>query len=196
MLLAATITSVQVTVPLAVFEITHWDDVPKDKEDGLLENPCWPSMIVPNDPGFVLLTNDNFYKSDSRGKIASSTIFKYASPPDVSITGHLNTLWSATPNPRQDPTSAEPGDVEEIAPGNTPRGLVLVRRSQNGTEVEEWVDWKELEEQGYLSEAVISSPAEVEAIPTPVIVVQNAKSTLSTVVRTGLTAGLPATTGA
>lgn len=186
-----------------MFEIKDWDNLPNDPEDGLEQNPCWPSMIVPNDPGFALLTDDNYYTSNAKGKLASSTKNKYASAPDPAITAHLTPLWSATKSVKPATTStAEPADddtedVEEDNEGNsiTPRGLVIVRSIQNGTEVEEWVDWRELEEQGIWREAVISGPAEVEALPTPVVAVQNAKSTLSTVVRTGVTAGLPATTG-
>ncbi|OBR02336.1 Chitinase [Colletotrichum higginsianum IMI 349063] len=53
-------TSLKVTIPNAVFEINHWEQTPA-KDDGLWDNPCWPSMLRPNDPGYALLTNDAWY---------------------------------------------------------------------------------------------------------------------------------------
>ncbi len=49
----------------AVFSLTFdWAGVPKPDEKnsfGLQMNPCWPQAILPNDPGFALLTNDPWY---------------------------------------------------------------------------------------------------------------------------------------
>ena len=32
-----------------------------DRDDGLWDNPCWPNMLAPDDPGFVLMTFDPWY---------------------------------------------------------------------------------------------------------------------------------------
>ncbi|KAI1804250.1 carbohydrate-binding module family 24 protein [Daldinia bambusicola] len=40
----------------------HAKQPPKD--DGLRDNPCWPSGAAKNDPGFVLLTYDPWYKGN------------------------------------------------------------------------------------------------------------------------------------
>ncbi|KAK7947723.1 uncharacterized protein PG986_008609 [Apiospora aurea] len=41
-----------------------WDNLPVDNVwYGLRDNPCWPSDLAPNDPGWALLTNDEFYET-------------------------------------------------------------------------------------------------------------------------------------
>ncbi|KAL1835525.1 hypothetical protein VTJ49DRAFT_6539 [Mycothermus thermophilus] len=42
------------------FTITAWDHQPLPN-DGLNANPCWPSRIAPQDPGFALNTVDAYY---------------------------------------------------------------------------------------------------------------------------------------
>ncbi|KAL2063178.1 hypothetical protein VTL71DRAFT_6250 [Oculimacula yallundae] len=58
----AIVSTVSVNTGRAVFTIADWDGLPDDKDwHGLKENPCWPKVMVPDDPGWVLLTNDEFY---------------------------------------------------------------------------------------------------------------------------------------
>ncbi|KAF2172134.1 hypothetical protein M409DRAFT_49876 [Zasmidium cellare ATCC 36951] len=69
------------TFTRAVFEIkfNFGDSPPSEKNDWLLkENPCWPEDIAPEDPGFVLLTNDPYYNSHPEAK---ATVASYAEPP-------------------------------------------------------------------------------------------------------------------
>lgn len=51
----------------AVFEIDFdfkGSEEPTEKNDWLLpKNPCWPKDLIPNDPGYVLLTEDNWYQT-------------------------------------------------------------------------------------------------------------------------------------
>ena len=62
-----TITSFYAKYTWAVFEIDfdpHWANKPEDKNKWLLEdNPCWPKGIVPEDPGYAVLTDDSFYST-------------------------------------------------------------------------------------------------------------------------------------
>lgn len=78
---SATVTSVKVQVPKPVFEIKHWE-APDLPNDGLNDNPCWPSGLVPNDPGFALLTNDPWY--DNHPKQAA-TAAHYHEPPSHAV---------------------------------------------------------------------------------------------------------------
>ena len=43
-----------------VFTVTAWD-VPSSPNAGLSDKPCWPENTAPNDPGFVFMTNDDYY---------------------------------------------------------------------------------------------------------------------------------------
>ena len=54
-------TKMEVSVPVKpVFTFAQFDV--SDSDDGLTDNPCWPKKYTPNDPGYVLLTEDEFYK--------------------------------------------------------------------------------------------------------------------------------------
>lgn len=67
-----------VTFKRAVFEIDFdfGADAPSKANDWHLKrNPCWPRDIVPNDPGFVLLSNDPYYNLDK-------AVDWYIGPPD------------------------------------------------------------------------------------------------------------------
>jgi chitinase len=79
--LTAYITSVGVKIPNAVFEIKHWEHtrVTSHADDGLSENRCWPSTLVPGDPGFALLTNDPWYRNNPNAAI--NTVLYSAAPP-------------------------------------------------------------------------------------------------------------------
>jgi len=63
---ATTVTTIHATYTRAVFSM-KFSDMPitpnKANNWGLEDNPCWPKAIVPEDPGFVLLTDDNWYKT-------------------------------------------------------------------------------------------------------------------------------------
>lgn len=52
----------------AVFEMAfEWFSLTPSRSNdwGLRENPCWPKDIVPNNPGYVLLTSDSWYSTAS-----------------------------------------------------------------------------------------------------------------------------------
>lgn len=60
----------QVTQTFAEIEVDHrpefsfgsWGHTGHaDRDDGLWDNPCWPNMLAPEDPGFCLLTFDPWY---------------------------------------------------------------------------------------------------------------------------------------
>ncbi|KAH7228394.1 hypothetical protein B0J15DRAFT_530791 [Fusarium solani] len=70
------ITSVGIKIPNAVFEIKHWEQ-PAAKDDGLWENKCWPSMILPDDPGYALLTDDPWYQHNPNAQ-ASTAVYNVA----------------------------------------------------------------------------------------------------------------------
>ncbi|KAF2500206.1 hypothetical protein BU16DRAFT_578211 [Lophium mytilinum] len=76
----------------AVYEITfdkHFARFPSKENDwGLRDNPCWPKDIVPNDPGWVLLTDDAFYKTAGPLELvaelqAQKALYKLAAPKDM-----------------------------------------------------------------------------------------------------------------
>jgi hypothetical protein len=85
--LEAYITSVGVEVPNAVFEIKHWEHTTATShaDDGLHVNRCWPSTLVPNDPGFALLTDDPWYLNHPAAAI--STVLYSAAPLNAVTSG-------------------------------------------------------------------------------------------------------------
>ncbi|KAI1420347.1 hypothetical protein F5Y12DRAFT_773668 [Xylaria sp. FL1777] len=59
-----------------VFIITDWQQpVIAGDLDGLRSNPCWPQRLAPNDPGFALLTYDQWYTQHGR-----TPEYDYSSP--------------------------------------------------------------------------------------------------------------------
>ena len=54
-------------------------------DDGLSANRCWPSTLVPNDPGFALLTDDPWYLNHPAAAI--STHLYSAAPPNAVTSG-------------------------------------------------------------------------------------------------------------
>ena len=87
---ATTISSVKVQVPQPVFEIKFWEhNKDNKKDDGLWDNPCWPKTLVPDDPGFALLTNDEWY---SNHKAQAKTAKNYAKPPSDKVLGNKKKL--------------------------------------------------------------------------------------------------------
>ncbi|GKT57901.1 hypothetical protein ColTof4_09881 [Colletotrichum tofieldiae] len=77
----AYITSVGVKVLNAVFEIKHWDHtkITSFRDDGLWDNPRWPSALLPNDSGFVLLTDDRWYVNNVNAQ-ASTALYNVPLP--------------------------------------------------------------------------------------------------------------------
>lgn len=57
------ITRVSVQTAHAIFTIKSWENLPDDpKWHGLMLNTdCWPKKLAPEDPGWALFTNDEFY---------------------------------------------------------------------------------------------------------------------------------------
>jgi hypothetical protein len=64
-----------------IFKITDWDGLPHDPWYGLKDNPCWPSDLAPDDPGWALLTDDPFYLQQ-HPELAHHTE-SYRSAPDL-----------------------------------------------------------------------------------------------------------------
>jgi hypothetical protein len=64
-MVSAAITSiVSVQTQHAVFKFEDWDNLPIDNAwYGLRDNPCWPSDLARDDPGWALLTDDEFYET-------------------------------------------------------------------------------------------------------------------------------------
>ncbi|PGH16181.1 hypothetical protein AJ79_01948 [Helicocarpus griseus UAMH5409] len=173
-------TSLKITIPKAVFEINHWDQVPA-KDDSLWDNPCWLSILRPDDPGYALLTNDDWY---IRNPPAQQYTAAYHNPPPNALTkgptkkpaqGNrpivaVRTLHSPDTIYARDPpeTCAAPelqpeGDVE---PSNQRKRQVFV--DKDGDEYVELfpddpIDFSALEPLPSLSK-----PREVEAIPSDV----------------------------
>lgn len=191
-------TSVQVQVPQPVFEIKDWDGLPTDAgdPDGLKKNPCWPSMIVPDDPGFALLTDDPYYLTNIR---AAATVTDYAKAPEPSVTSGKVPLWSVSVPASQSSADESMDDLDATTTAIvSARGLDFVRRVENSTDDDDLVDIQErrgMVKRGMWVEVVIASPAEAEAIPTPVVEAKDPVMTLKTVARTKISADLPETTG-
>ncbi|KAK4443009.1 hypothetical protein QBC34DRAFT_499274 [Podospora aff. communis PSN243] len=81
---ATVFTTVSVQTAHAVFEIKDWDNLPADPEfHGLKLNPCWPRMLAPEDPGFVLLTNDEFYLTQHT--TLTDYTARYTTYPDLQV---------------------------------------------------------------------------------------------------------------
>lgn len=54
--------TVSVDTGRAVWTFADWDGLPEDKDwHGLKDNKCWPKALAPEDPGFALLADDEFY---------------------------------------------------------------------------------------------------------------------------------------
>ncbi|KAH9211736.1 hypothetical protein DL95DRAFT_411781 [Leptodontidium sp. 2 PMI_412] len=78
------ISTVSVDTGRAVFTIADWDGLPDDKDwHGLKENRCWPKALASEDPGWVLLTDDEFY-TDQHPTLAKYTD-RYKDFPDLAL---------------------------------------------------------------------------------------------------------------
>ncbi|KAK0122536.1 hypothetical protein ONS96_009578 [Cadophora gregata f. sp. sojae] len=78
------VSTVSVETGRAVFTIADWDGLPNDKDwHGLKENPCWPKPLAEDDPGWALLTEDEFYLTQHK-ELAQSTA-RYLEYPDLAL---------------------------------------------------------------------------------------------------------------
>ncbi|KAI8150498.1 hypothetical protein K4K49_012275, partial [Colletotrichum sp. SAR 10_70] len=147
----------------AIFTIKDWDDLPEEKDDapkwhGLKENKCWPSLLAPEDPGFALLTDDEFYKQGQHPELAHHTA-SYRGLPDLQVL--KKALKDSNPSPpfpysnvdvavyddRKFNAKLIPDEYREILPGlpALPKPAVVPRAMRrNLTELTE-DDSKELE---------------------------------------------------
>lgn len=84
-LLSAIVSTVTISTVRAIFKITDWDNLPQDdKWYGLKDNKCWPKDLAPNDPGWVLLTNDEFYQQGQHPGLKVHTQ-SYRNLPDLAL---------------------------------------------------------------------------------------------------------------
>ena len=66
--------SVSIKTARAVFSINAFPVLNNDSAwNGLKENPCWPRGLASEDPGFALLTEDEFYKAGQHPELAQYT---------------------------------------------------------------------------------------------------------------------------
>ncbi|KAH6707938.1 hypothetical protein BKA61DRAFT_697760 [Leptodontidium sp. MPI-SDFR-AT-0119] len=78
------VSTVSVDTGRAVFTFADWDGLPEDKDwHGLKENRCWPKAIASEDPGWVLLTDDEFYVSQHPTLAKHAT--QYSKFPDLAL---------------------------------------------------------------------------------------------------------------
>ncbi|KAK4442307.1 hypothetical protein QBC34DRAFT_363987 [Podospora aff. communis PSN243] len=94
--------TVSVDTAHAVFTITDFQGIDlNDKLHGLKENPCWPKALAGDDPGFVLLTDDEYYATQPPSVQARRLLYK--GYPDlaelVKAVGGANHALDAAYNP-------------------------------------------------------------------------------------------------
>lgn len=151
-------------------------------------------MLVPNDPGFALLTNDRWY-SKIQNLAKSLTASSYASPPPAEVLAGKQPLWvkPETPLPRtKKPKTKKP---------KTP---LAIRRGLNSTELYDIEDVEsEYDEYVHLLLAryagpILTKPAETEAQATDVQHQESlhlAEPTMKTIVRNAVNQGVARPTG-
>lgn len=75
-------TTLSIQTARAVFTIDDWDGLPNDPYDGLkLNKKCWPEDLAP-DPGWALLTKDEYYQRAPGNQFQAETK-KYRGLPDL-----------------------------------------------------------------------------------------------------------------
>ncbi|KAF2799393.1 hypothetical protein K505DRAFT_231180 [Melanomma pulvis-pyrius CBS 109.77] len=57
----------------------------KANDWGLRDNPCWPEGIVPEDPGYVLLTSDEWYKTAANSAALEAQKALYTAAPPANL---------------------------------------------------------------------------------------------------------------
>lgn len=123
----------------AVFEMQFdklWPTTPSQDNDwGLKENPCWPEDIVPNDPGYALLTADKWY--DTAPATVRDQRSLYAKPPPKEmIEAADGSKGKKRPHPDDDngPNKKPPGNppskraLENIDGGLAIRDVNITRK--------------------------------------------------------------------
>jgi hypothetical protein len=153
---------VSVATARAVFSLTAFPGLPADPAedwDGLkLNTDCWPSRLAPNDPGWALLTNDEFYKVQ-HPELADHTTSYTQWPPLALVRAALqanggNPPYSTLPVPTKayaaKGVSAPPDNLFGVLPGLPlqpsgqggagARRLLLAMRDGGGNETEFWLD--------------------------------------------------------
>lgn len=114
------------TFTRAVFEMKfNFGETPPSEENEwyLRENPCWPQDIAPDDPGFVLLTDDPYYDHNPKAK---ATVASYAEPPsrkrfDEANAARVKRLGSQYEVSDEDVPAADPPPPKAKKP-NPPSG--------------------------------------------------------------------------
>lgn len=109
----------------AVFEMKFdWAGVdPPSKPDwGLKANPCWPQGIVPNDPGYVLVTNDKWYDNPPNPDYRKS----YSEPPpnDLVTQAKIPTGGKRPGSPSNN--NPNPPKQANTGPGGQKRALGII----------------------------------------------------------------------
>ncbi|KAF2429075.1 hypothetical protein EJ08DRAFT_306237 [Tothia fuscella] len=103
-----------------------WPQMPSQGNDwGLRDNACWPEDLVPNDPGFVLLNDDNWYTT-AGSHIPDAQKQEYAKAPDQQRRLDADTRIknrSQTPPTRRSFRILEDGFA--VANGNSSRRLTV-----------------------------------------------------------------------
>ncbi|KAL9113309.1 MAG: hypothetical protein Q9227_002644 [Pyrenula ochraceoflavens] len=94
------------------FDWTGVDKPTKQNNWGLKENPCWPQDIVPDDPGYALLEDDNWYNT-AAPKNAKDDRPKYKDPPDDDRVERADQNRKARGLP---PAKADPNDGQRLRP--------------------------------------------------------------------------------
>lgn len=118
------------------FDFHEW---PTKENEYLLEaNPCWPEDIVPKDPGYVLLTDDPWYKKSEMGRQAAKRnaklpdIYENSPPPgweDIAKKNQqrrlANTGDKRPPSP-DDPADSKQPPTQQPKPGGSKNSRRLV----------------------------------------------------------------------
>ncbi|KAL0935697.1 chitinase [Colletotrichum truncatum] len=169
------ITSVGVKVPNAVFEIKHWDHtkITSLRDDGLWDNPCWPSALLPNDPGFVLLTDDPWYGNNANAQVSTD---EYNSAPPSALTSGMTKSRALPGRPIIAVRSV--GDLYEESDTFYKEIAVEERATfidENGVEYEEILtsddlDWSETDWSELDFAPALSLPLTAEAVPSATVV--------------------------
>lgn len=73
----------------------------------LRENPCWPSAILPDDPGFALLTDDPWYTTRSVPPNYVDLRASYSKSPDALLTNSAKARGWIPVNPGKRPQSQQ-----------------------------------------------------------------------------------------
>lgn len=99
----------------------------KENNFYLDENPCWPKDIVPDDPGFVLLNNDNWYKEYNKKDAAAKYVNDYrAAPPKALLDAAIQRRGH---DPRDDapaPDDSQPDEDDDSSQKRRSERLDLI----------------------------------------------------------------------